>query len=149
MLAKDYRDIAGGIALILVGTFAAVYALRFLRVGTISQMGPGMFPAALGVILVIFGVAILVPALFRSGESLHVNTRSFVVVSASILAFALIVRPFGLIPAVVVMTLIASRANDKLSLIGALILAACLSAVATLIFWMGLGLPLDAVNWPW
>ena len=149
MPGKDYRDIFRGAVLVLLGGGAAIHALATLNLGTVAQMGPGMFPAALGALLGALGVAILVPALFRSGEIPSVDLRSLAAVSASILVFALIVQPFGLIPAVVALTFVASWADSRLSLLGTTILAACLSVGATLIFQIGLGLQFSAFNWPW
>lgn len=149
MYARDYRDILGGGALILIGGFAAFHALTALTLGTISHMGPGMFPAAVGIILAAFGAAILLPALFREGERLDVDIRSFAAISLSIFAFAVMIRPFGLIPSVIALTFIVSRADSKLSLLGTTILTTCLFVSATLIFQVGLRMPVAAINWPW
>jgi hypothetical protein len=149
MRARDYRDICGGGFLAVFGASAALYATTALDVGNIVRMGPGMFPAAVGCILAVLGVAILLPALFRSGEFPAIDWRSFLTILASILAFALMIRPFGMVPAIVAQTLIASRADSKLSLFGATVLAACVASGAALIFKVGLGAPVATVNWPW
>lgn len=149
MPTRDYQDIIGGAALILTGAFVTAYALATLSMGTITEMGPGMFPAALGVILAGLGVAVLVPAIFRAGEMPGVDLRSLLTISFSILAFAVILRPFGLIPAIVVSTLVASRADSKMSLPGVVLLAAGLALGATLIFRVGLGVLIPILAWPW
>lgn len=149
MPARDYRDIFGGAALILIGVFAVIYALTTMALGTVSSMGPGMFPTGLGVILAGFGVAILVSAMLRTAEMPIVDIRSLAAICASILIFAIMVRPFGLIPAIVVQTLAASRADSKLSLIGTAVVAASLALGATLIFRTGLGMQIAAIAWPW
>lgn len=149
MPARDYRDILSGIVLILIGTFATVHALNTLSIGAISNMGPGMFPAALGVALAGLGILILIPAIFRAGEKLSVDVRSLLAICLAILAFTVMVRPFGLIPAVIVLTLIVSRADSKLSPIGTVILAVCLAVSATLVFRAGLGMPIATIAWPW
>lgn len=149
MRSRDYQDIVSGAVLILIGVFATIHALTSLSLGTISRMGPGMFPAAIGFILAIFGAVILVPALFRAGEFPRIDIRSFASIFASILAFAMIIRPFGMIPAIIALTLIASRADSKLSLFHTAILAAGLSLGSTLIFQVALGVPVAAFAWPW
>lgn len=148
MANKDYGDIIGGGALIGVGGFIALHAVTTLSLGTVSRMGPGMFPAALGVILAVLGAVILVPALFRQGEVLKVDLRSLVSVAGAMLAFVLLVEPFGLIPAILVLTLIATRADDKLGWLGSGILAVALALGAVLIFHVGLDLHLPILNWP-
>lgn len=149
MPARDYRNIFGGGTLILVGVFIALHSLTTLTLGTISNMGPGMFPAGLGFILAALGIAIVVPALFRAAPLPEVDVRSLVAILGSVLVFALLLEPFGLVPAIVGLTLIASRADSKLSLLGTAILAVCLSIGTTLIFQVGLGRQISILNWPW
>lgn len=150
MTARNYRDIIGGAAVTLAGSFTIVHAMTTLNIGTVSQMGPGMFPVALGAILVGLGFTILIPAFVGGGgEMPRVNFRSLAMVGASMVAFALIARPLGLVPAIFALTFIAGRADGKMSLAGTVLLAAGLSLVVTLIFRVGLGLRLPIFNWPW
>jgi len=147
--ARDYRDIIAGAALIVIGGLTAIYTLTSLKLGTTTRMGPGMFPTALSVLLIVFGIAVLIPALSRAGEMPKVDVVPLVAILISILAFALMVRPFGVVPAVVAMTAISSRADSKLSLRGTAILAAFLALLAALIFPIGLGLRIPIFAWPW
>lgn len=149
MYNRDYRDLWGGGTLVVVGVLATVIAVQTLNLGTLTQMGPGMFPAAVGVILAVLGLLIMVPALFRQGTKLETDMRSFVAIIGSIFAFAFIVRPFGLVAAIVATTVIASRADSKLSVVETAVVAACLSVGAILVFQVGLGLPFTAFKWPW
>lgn len=149
MPARDYRDIIAGAALIVIGVCTAIYTLTSLKLGTTTRMGPGMFPTALCVLLVIFGIIVLVPALSRAGEMPRIDKAPLAAILLSILAFALMVRPFGVVPAVIVMTAISSRADSKLSLLGTAILAALLALLAALIFPIGLGLLIPIFAWPW
>ena len=149
MRMRDYRDICGGGFLAILGAGAAFYAMTTLNVGTVARMGPGMFPAAIACILMALGLAVLLPALFRAGEFPRTDARSLLMILASILAFALMIRPFGMVPAIIVQTALASFADSKLSLLGIAVLASCVSFSATLIFKIGLGIPVATVNWPW
>jgi len=146
---RDYRDVWGGGALVAIGGLAAVIAFQTLNMGTLTRMGPGMFPAAVGIILAALGVLILIPALFREGERIGRDKRSFVTIIGSMLVFAFLVRPFGLVPAIVGMTFLASRADSKLSWLATIVVAVCLSVGAIVVFRLGLGLPFSAFNWPW
>lgn len=149
MRTRDYRDIVGGAALIGVGAFVAIHAFTSYRLGTVTNMGPGLFPTALGCLLAALGVIVLVPALFRSGDLPQIDFRPLVTILVSIFTFAVMVRPFGLVPTILVLTLLASLAAGKLSLVGALVLAAGLSILATLIFPVGLGIQVAIIAWPW
>lgn len=151
MLSRDYKDILGGGVLIAVGLFAAVYAVLHLTIGPISRMGPGMFPAVAGILLAVLGLAIFIPALFRrapAGALAQFDFRSLLAISGGILSFAVLLQPFGLVPAIVAQTLIASRADSKLTIFGAGILACFLSLGMVLLFKIGLGVPVAILNWP-
>ena len=149
MASRDYGDIAGGGALVAAGTFIAGYAMSTMNLGSLARMGPGMFPAALGVILVALGLLIALPAFFRSGEVPEVDLRTMLAVSGAMLAFALLVAPFGLVPAIAALVAVASLADGKLRLVGVLAVAAGLSLASVLIFRVGLGLQLQPFAWPW
>jgi len=147
MQGRDYRDIIGGGVLIASGLFVVVYATTQLQVGTLSRMGPGLFPAALGFLLCCFGAVIAVPALFRPGTLPSIDARPLIFVLASILVFGLAVRRFGVAPAVVALALVATLADRRLTWRGAIVLAAALAALAVLIFNYGLDIPVEAVRW--
>jgi hypothetical protein len=149
MGSKDYRDALGGFALIVIGLGAVATVLATLRLGTATQMGPGMFPVALGALLAVFGALIMVPAMLRAGQMPHFEFRPFAMVVISMLAFALLVESFGLAPAIVAVILISSRADDKLSLRGALVLGLCLAVICSVLFKYAVGLPIAFLRWPW
>jgi len=142
MLKLDLRDIACGVLLVATGLFIAIYASASLDVGTIQRMGPGMFPIAVGVLLIGFGTAIAIPAFFRAGTFDQVEWRSTAAVLASLIAFAAMIRPFGLIPATIALITISALAEPKFRLISTLAMCLCLPMLAYLIFGLGLGLPL-------
>lgn len=148
MQTRDYCDIIGGAVLVLLGLFCAIYAARGLPLGTVSHMGPGMFPMALGFLLAGLGALVFVPALFRSGHLPRPEYRPMIAVLVSILLFAFSIRALGLIPAVVLLTFVASLADNRLGLVGTAILSATLSLSAVLIFIVGLGMPLRPFVWP-
>jgi hypothetical protein len=149
MYARDYRDLIGGGLLILIGAAVTLHATNSLGLGTLLRLGSGGFPAALGVLLVVFGLALIVPAFRRRGELLPIAILPLICVLASILAFAVTLRTLGIVPAVIVMTLIATRADSKLSLFKAGILAVVLATFATLIFPIGLGIRVPILTWNW
>ena len=149
MRTRDYRDICGGGFLVIPGACDAFYAMTTLNVGTIMHMGPGMFPAAISFILMALGLAVLLPALFRTGEFPRIDGRPLLMILVSILAFALMIRPFGMVPAIIVQTVLASCADSKLSPLSTVVLASCVAFGAALIFKIGLGIPVAIVNWPW
>lgn len=148
MLDRNYRDIAAGLLLTVFGAAAAAYALSSYSLGTITRMGPGMMPVSLGVILAAFGLAIALPALFQKGEALVFRARPMVFLSAAVLAFALMIDRFGLVPSVLATTVIATLSEAKVSALRALILGLAMSALTWGIFIAGLRLSMPAFDWP-
>lgn len=149
MQSPDYRDILGGTMLILIGASAMLYAVTMLNLGTMVRMGPGMFPAVLGFILTGFGVAIFVSGLIRRGAvPLDVRLWSPLFVLVGVAAFALLIGPFGLIPAIVAVTTISSFAELKVRPVSLAVLCVVLSLIAWLVFQVGLGMTLAMFRWP-
>jgi len=145
---RTNRDVLGGALLVTAGLAMSFYAAQTYDLGAVRSMGPGMFPAAIGLILAIFGGLIAVPALFRYGDGPKIDGRPLFFVLSSVAAFAIAIRPFGLLPAVVASTLVSSFAGRRRHprIVAALCLG--LSAAAWIIFGLGLGLNVAMIDWP-
>ena len=148
MLSRDYRDIIGGLVLMLIGAVAAVYAFDAYPLGTLRRMGPGFFPAYLGALLVVLGLIIFLPALFRAGPQMpEIEWRSLVFISLAGLFFALGVNRVGIVPSVMGVVLISALADNKLSLRAALVYSTALAIGCWVIFAIALDLPVQAFRW--
>lgn len=148
MYQRDYRDVIGGGILTILGLAVAAYSLARFEMGTISQMGPGMFPTCLGFILAGLGAIIALPALFRQGDAIVIEWRKVLFVLAGVLAFALTVLPFGLVPAIMLLTIgsgLADRSQRPRALVS---MAIILAGLAYLIFHVGLGITVAPFKWP-
>ncbi|MCU0762044.1 MAG: tripartite tricarboxylate transporter TctB family protein [Hydrogenophaga sp.] len=146
MKSKDMHDIVGGLALVALGGFAAIYAQRY-EFGDLNRMGPGYFPVALGIILALLGLMIALPAFKRHGEPIAVKWKTLVLVLGSIVAFALTLKVIGLILATALAVVISSMADNDTSWKGRILLAVGVSALTYLVFGFALGMVLPA--WPW
>lgn len=149
IMSRDYRDFIGGLILTALGLWVAWYASGHYNMGTLRRMGEGMFPVALGVILAGFGLAIAIPALFRRGDRVYPAWFTALCVSAGVAGFALLVRPFGLIPAILAVVIISSVAELKFRPLSLAVLCASLCLLAYLVFRVGLGLPIPMFRWPY
>jgi len=135
--------------LIVIGFGTTWQAWLEYPLGTVSRMGPGMFPAGVGALLMGMGLLVIVPALFRVGPALpKPDFRALFFVLLSLAVFALTVDTFGLIPATALLTVTAVLADNKLGVIGTVVLAVGLAAIAILIFRVGLGILLEPFKWP-
>lgn len=147
MYDKDYRDLIGGLLVMLVGVFVAWYAATTYALGTLHRVGPGMFPAGAGVILALLGLSVMLPALVRQGPRMAVAPRPMLAALASILVFGLLVQRAGLVPAIFGLVLTASLA-ERPRPVRSLLLAAGLCIASVLIFKLGLGLQVPIARWP-
>lgn len=141
MRSRHVRDIISGSALILLGMAYAWYGLNY-RMGTMVRIGPGVAPVALGILLAFVGGLVVIGGLMaprRVGERFEL--RPMLGVLASLLAFAYLVRPYGLVPATFTLTIIATLANDRTRPLFALLLASALSLLAYLLFIRLIGIP--------
>jgi hypothetical protein len=145
---RDYQDVIAGLLLIVLGAAAAYHSYHSFPIGTVSRMGPGMFPMWLGITLVVLGALITLPAFFRAGSIPIPEKRPTFFVLASVLAFALTVEVIGLVPSIFLLTGFAVLADKKLGILGTIVLASCLSLMAWLIFLVGLGIPIQPFVWP-
>jgi hypothetical protein len=146
MVGKDTRDILGGVILMLVGIFAALYA-RDYTFGQAARMGPGYFPTILGWMLAVLGLAIAVPAFFRPGEPLGVRWKSMGLVLAAVVFFAFALPRFGLVPAAGGAVFISSLADDDLTWRGRIILTIAVPIMMVLIFVTALSMNLSLFWW--
>jgi hypothetical protein len=144
----DIRDILGGLLLIALGLFFALYGTAEYPIGELRRMGPGFFPVALGYVLVGLGVLLVLPALRPTTDRLDPFAwRVFVAVMAAIAAFALVLPRLGMVPATIVLTVVSAFAEFRVYPFRIAVLAVALSFVAVLIFTWGLGVPVPAFRW--
>lgn len=149
MRRVDYRDVIGGGLVTLAGGAAMYHSMTTFSLGTADRMGPGYFPALVGGLLMLCGILILIPAFMRAGPMPVFEFRPLFWISVSVLAFALLVLPFGLVPAILIQTVLSGLSDCKLSLKRSLLLGVALSVGAVLIFKVGLGVILPIFAWPW
>lgn len=148
MQERNYRDMIGGGLLVLFGLWVAWQAWSTMDIGTARRMGPGFFPLSVGLILAALGAIVLAGSVLQKVPAPEVDLRACLSVLASLAVFALLLKPFGLVPAIVGLVGIASLADRSTRIKQVLMLAGVLSVLCWLIFRLGLGMPLPVLNWP-
>ena len=154
ILDGKQRDLVGGALLVLLGAFVAWYAHEHYTLGTLRRMGPGMFPFGAGLVLAALGVLVMLPALLRPRGLPEDPPEPFrivpgLIILAGVIAFALLVRPLGFIPAVLGLVVIVAFAGTDRRPVRILVLAIALCFVAWGVFRLGLNLPLTMFRWNW
>ena len=150
MLNKDLQDLIGGLAMLAIGAFAAIYAYQNLEIGELSRMGPGFFPLVLGAALAVLGLLIALPAFFRPNAGpLGIDFKALFFVTVALLLFAFLLRPLGILITSVLMVMVSTlplslaTASWKTRIFTALGVA----VVTWVVFILGLGMNLP--TWPW
>jgi hypothetical protein len=154
--AHSVEDLISAAIFIALGVGAFIIALDY-RTGTLHRMGPGIFPLLVSGLMAVLGAVLAVQALAgwrrrrvsgaKSGlVPEFAAARALLFTMLSLLAFAMLVRPAGMLIAIAVLVFIATRAQPGRPIAGSLILSASVSILCAVIFVYGIGLPISL--WP-
>jgi hypothetical protein len=140
------QDVLAGALFVAVGIAALVLSHSY-EIGTAARMGPGYFPRALGILLVVLG-AVLTLRGFRSAtdERPHWRFRPLLIVLVSVGVFSLTASRLGVVVAGLLLVFIASMASPEFRWREALASAVICGLAAAALFVYGLRLPLPV--WP-
>ena len=143
---RNPQDFWGGLVLVCFAIFA-LWASSDLTGHRGFQFGPGTAPRMFAIMLGVMGVIIMLIGLTTDGPKLQrYAIRGPVLVTASILFFAVAIRPLGLVFTSFLTVLIAASASDEVRWIETVIWSAFLSLFCSLLFPKALNLPLQL--WP-
>jgi hypothetical protein len=151
MTVHSTRDYIAGALVALIGGGAFVQARQY-DIGNLDAMGPGFFPAALGVALILLGAAIALVARGTTAPEDHEAVaapewRGWLCIAGSIAVFILMAERFGIAPTAFVSVLIAAYGDRTVTLRSAFLLAVGVSAAGTMIFGYGLHSQLPMLSW--
>lgn len=156
-MIKNHRaDMVAGMLTCCAGLAIAVYASSTYPMGTLRRMGPGMFPAGVGATLSLLGLVLafnswrkLRAAAGRALPPLGWEMRTALLTITGVLAFAFLLRPLGLVPAVLAVVGISALADHRNTPRIIAVLAVLLATLATIIFKLGLGMTFPLFAWNW
>lgn len=115
MHIKNQKDFWAGVMFILFGGFFAGFGTQY-TFGTAARMGPGYFPTALGVILMLIGLFVAVSGLSKRNTEEKVAKFAWDVLAliiGSVVLFGALLGPLGLIGALLVLILVSSYASHE------------------------------------
>ncbi len=150
------KDYYGGTLMVLVGLAAVAAGLQY-HTGTLSHMGPGFFPVAVGALLAFVGVLIAVsargepvaqPQSAGHGHS-HAapDLRGTVCIVLGTLSFLLFGKYGGMIPATFAIVFISALGDRSNSIKQAICLAIAMCVIAAVVFSWLLQLQLPLFAW--
>jgi uncharacterized membrane protein YhaH (DUF805 family) len=143
------KDFWTGVLYVAIGLGALLMARNY-AFGSIARMGPGYFPTAVALLLVIIGAVIAARSLFADGASIgHIVFKPIALLLGSTVAFGFLINRAGLIVAALVLVLGCAGASDRFRLQWIPLLGmAALIAFCAVVFVFGMGIPMPLVG-PW
>jgi hypothetical protein len=150
-LTAETREYYAGALMMLIGLGAIVQGSSY-RIGSLTEMGSGFFPVALGVILVLLGVWIAGMARRASSTAAQEETapaewRGWLCILGSVAAFCVLGKYGGLLPASFAVVFISALGDRQNSWLTALWLAVAMSIVSVVVFWWALQVQFPLFTW--
>lgn len=142
-------DLASGLILAVLGVAVALYSYLHYELGSLSRMGPGFFPVALGGLLAVIGSSIILFDLISNVKSEAIRPilfRPLLAVCGSIFVFGLSLESLGLLPATLFLTLFASASVSGFSYKRSFIIGISLAILSWGIFVLGLDMPISLIK---
>jgi hypothetical protein len=144
------RDVYAGALMVALGLAVSGQSLTY-TLGTLSQMGPGFFPLAIGVIMTLLGVAIIATAKPspepEPAEAGGPQWRGWICITLGILAFIVLGTHGGLVPATFAVVFISAMGDRRNTWRSASLLALAAVVVAVVVFWWALHIPFPLFHW--
>jgi hypothetical protein len=144
---RTRKDLLAGLIFIVFGALFALGATGY-DFGDPVRPGPGFYPLVVGALLVVLGIAIIIRSAVEddAGPVTLPSWRAVILIVGGLVVFALTVRGAGLVPATFLAALLASLASRQTSPLGAVVMAAGLTALSVLIFVVALSLRLPLLG---
>lgn len=143
------KDFLSGLMFIGFGLIALYFGQK-LALGTPVRMGPGYVPRMLSLILIGLGSLVCVVGLVAGGEPVEKpKWKPITMVTIGIICFALLFERAGLIPAMIVLVLIASLGGEEFKLTEVIGNMVVLGILCTLVFKVGLGMNITIIRGVW
>ncbi|MFM0742184.1 tripartite tricarboxylate transporter TctB family protein [Paraburkholderia xenovorans] len=150
--SKRFRkDLYGGALVFLLGMLA-ILGGRSYKIGSLSYMGSGFFPVAVGAILVITGLAIAFTGKRSNAKSdvddaLRLDWRGCLYIIFGIAAFVVFGKYGGLLPATFAIVFISALGDRQTNWKSAFFLAVSMCTICTVVFWWALDLQFPLLSW--
>jgi uncharacterized membrane protein HdeD (DUF308 family) len=144
---RNQKDFWSGVMFAVVGVGFAAFAQEY-EMGTGQRMGPAFFPTVLGILLAVLGVIIGLQGLTAEGHEGKIEKFHFDIIGwilGAIVVFGLLLRPAGLVVALLALILISAYASHEFKLKDTVILTVGLIVLVLAVFIWGLKLTIPVL----
>ena len=141
------RDYYAGALISFIGVFMGLNSLNY-NIGGLRNIGPGLLPMALSIILFALGILIALNAAEPVGEGAHdhldpaaskyPDIRGGIAIVLGMLAFVALTQTLGFVAGTFACVFIAAIGDKDATWIGSLALATVITVVGVLVFIYGL-----------
>lgn len=146
MKIKSPKNFWAGLMFISFGLFFLMGARNY-QLGSAARMGPAYFPTLVAGATAIIGSIVVFQSLIVAGAKIAMIPVSLTFcITLSLILFGYLLKPLGLVLALVLLVLLSAYAGHEFKLKEALCLSAVLIVLCVLVFVKGLGLPFPL--WP-
>lgn len=146
-MIKSPQDAAAGVFLLVLAS-VALWLGSNLPLGSLRQLGPGMFPRAVAILVGIVGALILLDSFLEKGPPLERWTlRAPLFILGAAVAFGFAVRPLGLIVAAPLVMVIGAYASPETRWREVIIFGGGMTLFCVGLFKFALGLPIPVAPW--
>lgn len=140
------QDFWAGLMFMAFGAIGIGGGLMY-RIGTTQEMGPGYFPRAIGVALVVLGAVIFLRGVYVPGKEVsRWAIRPLVLLIVAILAFAYTLEWLGFVVAATALLFLSGVGGKEFNFKELAVLCVAVVGSAVLIFVKALSLPIPV--WP-
>lgn len=150
MRLTNKRELYSAGLMLFIGIGTTIGSLNY-GIGTLARMGPGYFPLILGIVLILIGALIIATPLTEEDAAYEWSGgrqyRSWIIVIAGMLAFMILGKYGGLVPAtfaLIFMTALGDRSN---SIKAAFALAAGVTIAAVGVFHYAMQMQFPLFTW--
>jgi len=144
-MLPNNRDLWAGLMFIAVGLFFVYFSQKYAY-GSAVRMGPGFFPTWLGWMLAGLGAMTLLGSFTSDTKVPRIVFRPLIMLSASAFIFGIILRPVGMLAALLVLVVGSALAGHEFKWKEVTILYIVVSVFSVVVFVKLLELPFPL--WP-
>ena len=145
------RDFYAGGLMVLLGLGIAFKGSTY-RAGTLMHMGPGFLPTALGILLVLLGIAIAAAALSPSDEDQRILPENrewwaWLCILAGPVLFIFFGRNFGMAPAIFACVFVSALGDRNAAWLSTFVLSTVVTIFGVGLFSYFLQVPMPIFTW--